>query len=70
MIREHAPTFQHNFEVIVAFMQGAGEIYDGPIVIDVHHDSWCDIFRGGYCNCDPVINFSMEPTEETAPCVA
>lgn len=21
--------------------------------IDVKHDEWCDVFHGGFCNCDP-----------------
>ena len=24
-------------------------------ITNVWHDDWCDIYRGGVCNCDPVI---------------
>jgi hypothetical protein len=23
--------------------------------LDVHHDEWCEIHAGGYCNCNPEI---------------
>jgi hypothetical protein len=23
--------------------------------VDICHDGWCRIYRGGYCNCDPEI---------------
>jgi hypothetical protein len=23
--------------------------------VDIYHDDWCRIYRGGYCNCDPDI---------------
>jgi hypothetical protein len=30
-------------------------------VIDVYHDEWCRINRGGYCNCDPDIKLRPPP---------
>jgi len=30
----------------------------GQVVhIDVAHDDWCAIFKGGICNCDPEVSF-------------
>ena len=29
--------------------------------IDIYHDDWCRIHRGGYCNCDPEIKFRPRP---------
>lgn len=23
--------------------------------VDIYHDDWCRIYRGGYCNCDPEV---------------
>ena len=23
--------------------------------VDVAHDGWCQVYKGGYCNCDPDI---------------
>jgi hypothetical protein len=25
------------------------------VVVDIYHDSWCGVYRGQYCNCDPDI---------------
>jgi hypothetical protein len=27
----------------------------GAVVVDVAHDSWCAIFKGKRCDCDPEI---------------
>jgi hypothetical protein len=24
-------------------------------MVDIHHDDWCAVYRGKYCNCDPEI---------------
>ena len=35
-----------------------GLIERGRVTIaNVMHDEWCDIYRGGICNCDPQIEF-------------
>ena len=31
--------------------------------VDVCHDDWCRIYRGGYCNCDPEIRLRPLPEE-------
>nr|MBC7245426.1 hypothetical protein [Chloroflexota bacterium] len=36
--------------------------------VDVYHDDWCAIFRGGWCNCDPWIRVH-EGTEAEAGCL-
>jgi len=23
--------------------------------VDIYHDDWCRIYRGGYCNCEPEV---------------
>jgi len=48
---------KHNYMKRIATLQRAGKIPSAPGVyqIDVRHDDWCNIYRGGYCNCDPEI---------------
>jgi hypothetical protein len=29
----------------------------GVTITNVRHDSWCDVYSGGVCNCDPEIEF-------------
>jgi hypothetical protein len=24
-------------------------------LVDIYHDPWCQIYKGGYCNCHPII---------------
>lgn len=33
----------------------------GLTIVDVVHDGWCDVFRGGYCNCDPDVRINGVP---------
>ena len=28
-------------------------------LLDIYHDEWCAINRGGYCNCDPDIRLRL-----------
>ena len=58
VIREHSPTVQHNFQVLMAFMLADGEL-SGITHIHFAHDDWCDIFVGGFCNCYP--DFEIDP---------
>jgi hypothetical protein len=32
--------------------------------VDVAHDDWCGIYRGGYCNWGPDIRFRLPPGAE------
>ena len=32
--------------------------------IDIRHDSWCAIYKGGYCNCDPDIDLRQIRSRE------
>lgn len=38
-----------------------GKSYDTKVA----HDDWCNVYRGGECNCDPEISF-IEITEQNA----
>jgi len=43
------PRRHHYFEKLLALdlRPGFGN------VVTIHHDPWCGIYQGGYCNCDP-----------------
>lgn len=30
--------------------------------VTVEHDDWCHIFKGGYCNCHPVLRYGAPET--------
>lgn len=52
---------EHNFVTkLVAFANAHPEQFQPGSVprVDIHHEPWCGILRGGRCNCDPVIEFS------------
>jgi hypothetical protein len=55
--RKHPPTTSHNYlPKVVAFIvasKGVCRLQDTAI----HHDDWCDMFSGGYCNCDPWVTY-------------
>lgn len=48
------PERQHYFKELQGL---AKEIMGKPgfYHVDIFHDDWCDIFHGGYCNCNPNI---------------
>lgn len=31
----------------------------GLTEIDICHDDWCAIYRGGYCNCNPEVRVRL-----------
>jgi hypothetical protein len=46
---------EHNYLRKLRAMQARGELSVGVSDVEVAHDGWCRIYRGGYCNCDPEI---------------
>lgn len=42
---------QHNYMQKIARLK----ITAGVQSLDVQHDSWCAVYTGGYCDCDPFI---------------
>jgi hypothetical protein len=55
---------KHNYyqKVIELFEQG--KVPPGCIrEVDVWHDEWCDIYRGGYCNCEPEVTVRPPPEQ-------
>jgi hypothetical protein len=55
---------QHNYydklmKLIETTTFPAGRITD----VDIYHDDWCGIYRGGYCDCDPEIQLRPAPEQ-------
>ena len=48
---------KHNYwKKLLKLFEQESNIFPGLITsVDVCHDDWCRIYRGGYCNCDPEI---------------
>ncbi len=42
---------QHNYMKKIARWKPAEGVHE----ISVQHDSWCAIYKGEYCNCDPFL---------------
>jgi hypothetical protein len=60
----HPPTTSHNYMRKVLALGGLvppGALAD----IDTLHDDWCDVYHGGFCNCDPdvTIRAPIKPAE-------
>ena len=36
-------------------LQASGQVPPGISDVDIVHDSWCGIFHGRECNCNPTI---------------
>ena len=32
-------------------------------LVDIYHDDWCGIYRGGYCDCDPEVELQPWPEQ-------
>ena len=50
----HAPTTSHNYLPIVMAKMATlpADVYE----TEVAHDKWCDIYKQGFCNCEPSVN--------------
>ncbi len=47
---------RHNYLKKIERLERAGKLNPrGFTRVNVSHDSWCEIYRGGCCNCDPDI---------------
>jgi hypothetical protein len=53
---------QHNYMKKLLQLQGEGKLPKvGLQDVDVFHDGWCELYKGGYCNCDPDIQLRKPP---------
>jgi hypothetical protein len=57
---------KHNyFAKLMQYVEIHGIVPGQIREIDVCHDDWCRIYRGGYCNCDPEIRLHTPPQGST-----
>lgn len=53
---EHPKTNKHNYLKIIENMYANGAFKPGVLSnVEAQHDDWCDIYKGGFCNCNPDI---------------
>ena len=53
---------KHNYYRKLIKLVEEGKLPPGYVgEVDVYHDDWCRIYRGGYCNCDPEIKLRPPP---------
>lgn len=59
---KHPSTKQHNYLAKIAAMQRNGMFPQATLSdVFIKHDDWCDVHRGGFCNCDPDIELKPIP---------
>lgn len=49
------PTKHNYYSKVVALGDSLGFSRDQIHHVDVLHDDWCAVYKGGYCNCDPIV---------------
>jgi hypothetical protein len=53
---------KHNYYKKLMKLYTQGEISIALLTdVDICHDDWCEIHKGGYCNCDPDIILRSRP---------
>jgi hypothetical protein len=53
---------KHNYMKKLLKLQAEGKLPKvGLHDVDVAHDDWCQVYQGGYCNCDPDITIRKRP---------
>lgn len=46
---------QHNYMKKIIQLKADGKIELDVANVYVSHDTWCAVYKGGYCNCNPDI---------------
>ena len=55
---------KHNYYKKLMKLVAQGRVPRGRLSdVDIYHDSWCRIYRGGYCNCDPEVKLRPPPEQ-------
>lgn len=50
------PQTEHNYINKLLDLQAKGVFPPGSIFdVNIFHDDWCEIYKEGLCNCDPLI---------------
>lgn len=58
----------HNYVDKLRAMQARGELPAGGVAdVEIAHDGWCRVYKGGYCNCDPDIRVRKRPPRPVPP---
>ncbi|MBV9122726.1 MAG: hypothetical protein JO112_05175 [Planctomycetes bacterium] len=53
---------KHNYYKKLMKLYRQGKIPKASLAeVDIYHDDWCEVNKGGYCNCDPVIQLRSQP---------
>jgi hypothetical protein len=53
---------KHNYYEKLMKLVAQGEVPPGRVSeVDIYHDDWWLIYRGGYCNCDPEVRLRPQP---------
>jgi len=52
---------EHNYVKVMLAMIEVGEIPQGVSVhqLDIYHDDDCSVFAGGFCDCEPVVEYNL-----------
>ncbi|MFA5166575.1 MAG: hypothetical protein WC449_04780 [Candidatus Paceibacterota bacterium] len=60
-------TTEHNYKNKMLNMIKTGKIKCdvGLSMYDIFHDDWCDVYTGGFCNCNPDIVISRYKGDKT-----
>jgi hypothetical protein len=54
----------HNYYSKLIELYEQGKVPPGRIMeIDIFHDDWCSIYRGGYYDCEPEVRLRPRPEE-------
>jgi hypothetical protein len=55
---------KHNYYKKLMELLEQGKLPPGRVTdVDICHDDWCRIYRGGYCDCDPEIKLRPPPEQ-------
>lgn len=53
---------KHNYYRKLLELYEEGKVPSKSVTdVDIYHDDWCAIYRGGYCNCEPEIKLRLPP---------
>jgi hypothetical protein len=55
---------KHNYYRKVMKLYEQAKVPPGRVTeVDIYHDGWCRIYRGGYCDCDPEVELRPPPEQ-------
>lgn len=61
----------HNYRAAINKAAAAGKfdmVKPGTVqTLEIQHDDWCAIFKGGECNCSPTMELVIAPPDPLKP---